>query len=342
MPMPLDNVSSQPGHARLTSFQQELDPARIYVKPAEQLADRAGARLRILSWNIGCGHDPHLIADTIGAIAPDVACLQEVDWGCCRTQGRDVLQLLAARTGMLGLYAIEFFELNGPRRPRANAGGGVTGNALLTRVRPQASFRINLPDALDWEHGAADAGLPLRVRRQLRREPRLGRRCAIGMTLDAGQGLSVWSVHCEDKFGGVAGRFAQFRTLVTAAQPGACVIAGDFNTFDSPAARLLRPDGGGRALGKPSLVRETDWWRTALLPPLAFADPFDPSVWTFRAGGLIRLKLDWIVARDCEIGACGAGPMAPSDHRPIWADITVGAKPKSKESPRYLSQSRWW
>ncbi len=309
--------------ARLTAFQRTLDPSRIYAKAAGPVLSSAVSRLRILSWNIGHGHDPERIADTIAAIAPDIACLQEVDWGCVRSGGRDVLRILAERTGMLGLFGIEFFELDDARRRHGLAGGGVTGNALLTRLRPSAALRIELPAALDWESDNVDPALPSRVRRQIRREPRLGRRCGTGLQLDWGAPLTVWSAHLEDKFGGIAGRFAQFRALAAATVPGACVIAGDLNTFDSPLARLLRPDGATRALGKPWFWREAEWWRTCLMPSEGFVDPFGSNDWTFRAGGLFRSKLDWIAARGCTVHAAGVGEQGPSDHRPIWADVEV-------------------
>jgi len=218
--------------------------------------------LRILSWNIGRGRDPARIAATIATIAPDIACLQEVDWGCRRTGRCDVLKVLAERTGMLGLFGVEFIELDTPRRPKRLAGGGVTGNALLCRVQPRSVFRTELPEALDWQHGGADPSLPWRVRRAVRREPRIGGRFALGATFECGSAtLTVCSVHLEDKFGGVASRVAQFRSLLNARlrDDAACVVAGDLNTFNSPLTRLVRPDTTARALGKPYRTTEAAW-----------------------------------------------------------------------------------
>lgn len=314
----------------LTPFQRTLELGRIYAKRPRQASTRIepGRPLRILAWNIGRGVAPERIADTIAGLRPDIACLQEVDWNNLRTGSRDVLQILAERTGMLGLYGIEFLELQGSRRPQRLAGGGATGNALLCRTEPRACFRIETPPVLDWEHGADDARLPPRVRAQLRRERRIGRRFALAAEFDVGGArVSVASVHLEDKLGGARGRFEHFRSVAEAidARPGSedaiVVVAGDFNTFDSAMARLVTPDSDATALGRPRGTSEAAWWKRTLLPPTGFADPFPAAAWTFRIKPVFRAKLDWITLKNGSVHACGRGPFASSDHRLIWADM---------------------
>ena len=129
-----------------------------------------------MTWNIERGYAPSNIAETIRQIRPDIACLQEVDWGNERTGNRDVLADLAEQLGMLGLFGIEFIELQSQRRGARLAGGGVTGNAVLTRFEPVSAFRLSLPPCLDWERGATSMDLPTRLRRRIAREPRLGQR----------------------------------------------------------------------------------------------------------------------------------------------------------------------
>ena len=68
-----------------------------------------------MTWNIGRGYAPANIAETIRQFRPDIACLQEVDWGNERTGRRDVLADLAEQLGMLGLFGIEFIELQSPK-----------------------------------------------------------------------------------------------------------------------------------------------------------------------------------------------------------------------------------
>ncbi|MFO1159428.1 MAG: endonuclease/exonuclease/phosphatase family protein [Reyranellaceae bacterium] len=321
----------------LTGFQRSLELGRVYTKrPGTPLAGIAPGRpLRILAWNIGRGFEPERIADTIRHLQPDIACLQEVDWNNQRTGSRDVLQILAERTGMLGLYGIEFLELHGRGRTRRLAGGGATGNALLCRTEPGACFRIEPPPALDWERAATDRRLPLRVRVQVHREKRIGCRFALAAEFEIGGiRLVVASVHLEDKFGGPRARFHHFRSVVEAIdarnghRDATVVIAGDFNTFDSAMARLVTPDTDATALGRPKGTSEAAWWKHSLLPPTHFADPFNAAAWTFRVSPVFRAKLDWITVRNGTAVDCDRGPLSSSDHRPIWADVDYSIRQK--------------
>ena len=191
----------------LTEFQASLDFGRVYLKgrPPVPASQAAPDRIRIMTWNIGRGYETQRIASTIRELCPDVACLQEVDWGNERTGGHDVLAALAEQTGMLGLFGIEFLELNSPQRAARSAGGGVTGNAVLTRFEPAATFRLPLPPCLDWEHDASNPRLPARVRSRILREPRIGQRFGLGVEIALGRRrLIACSLHLEDKFGGVS------------------------------------------------------------------------------------------------------------------------------------------
>jgi endonuclease/exonuclease/phosphatase family metal-dependent hydrolase len=273
--------------AVLSEFQKTLNFDRIYTKGTLVDAKASWAQretLRIVSWNIGRGYQPDRIAAALVAMRPDVACLQEVDWCNQRTRARDVLEDLAAATGMLGLYGVEFLELCSARRSKSLAGGGAIGNALLSRLAPVDSFRIELPLCLDWQSDPTDRTLPWVTRWHLRRERRIGRRFAIGAEFAwNGHRLFVCSAHFEDKLGGVRGRWSQF-TAVKQDLEARCndaairVIAGDFNTFDSPIARLVTPDNDASALGRPAGIGEATWWRRALLPTAGYRDPFASTV----------------------------------------------------------------
>lgn len=316
-----------PARPDLTGLQRSLALDRVTVK-GQLPAASCSSTLRIVSWNIAGGYAPARIAAALRALRPDIVCLQEVDWGNGRTGGVDVLEYLAECTGMLGLYAIEFLELASPARRRRLAGGGATGNALLTRLAPASTFRVALPPVLDWEASGAEASrLPPRARRSLRQETRIGRRFGLATDFKIGaETLRVCSLHLEDKQGGIAGRWSQFMAAAQAmdtAPPAARIIAGDFNTFDSPRARWWTRDDDGTALGKPAKMTEAAWWRSALLPQTGYADPFTDTAWTFAASPFFRAKLDWIATAGCDCLAWGAGPFASSDHRPIWADLQL-------------------
>jgi endonuclease/exonuclease/phosphatase family metal-dependent hydrolase len=315
----------------LTELQRSLSLDRIYVKGRELVSRPPvkGGNLRILSWNIEHGRNASRIAKTIAALGPDIACLQEVDWGNERTGSEDVLETLARYTGMQGLYAIEFLELSSPsRRPRFK-GGGATGNAILTRIKPTAIFRIDLPMAVDWYPQADRSKLPSSVRRRISKEPRIGGRCALGAEFKVGaHNLVVSCMHLEDKFGGVGGRWSQYcaamrEVEIRRASTGIGVAAGDFNTLDSRLARLFFPDTDATALGKPGRNTEASWWKTALLPGTGYSDPFSPSDWTLRFSPLFRAKLDWITTRGAAVRRCGVGSLSGPDHRPIWVDLAA-------------------
>lgn len=326
------NVCSRESGPNLTEFQRTLERDRLYTKRptlAGALLDRSET-LRIMSWNIERGYDLQRIASAIVALAPDVVCLQEVDWNNDRTGRRDVLQILSETTNMIGIFGAEFLELESTWRTRRSAGGGAIGNAILCRIPPTDAFRIELPAALDWEHGVQDETLPKRVRRRLKRERRMGNRFGLAAEFTvAGTQFLVCSAHFEDKFGGVSGRFRQYRSVLDAmakrvhASARTFVVAGDFNTFDSKTARLVVPDTDMTALGRPHGVTEAEWWKNNLLPPTGFADPFAANDWTFRIPFLFRAKLDWITVKNGTIRDYGIGSFASSDHRPLWVDMEL-------------------
>jgi endonuclease/exonuclease/phosphatase family metal-dependent hydrolase len=320
------------GRKLLTEFQHHLERDRLYRKLPRRESPHASSadRVRVMSWNIGRGYHPDRIADAIGTVRPDIVCLQEVDWNNDRTGRCDVLQHLAERTNMFGVFGIEFLELQAPGRTRRSAGGGAIGNALLCRTPPVTTFRIELPSVLDWEHGAENGRLPEKVRRSLRRERRIGSRFGLAAEFAfRGSRLLVCSAHFEDKFGGVSGRFQQYQSVLQAMDRRSrtdttIIVAGDFNTFDSRLARLVVPDTDVTALGRPDGVTEAEWWKRRLLPPTGFVDPFAADAWTFQIAAVFRAKLDWITLKNGVVRNCGIGPFASSDHRPIWADIEAG------------------
>ena len=328
IPRIMNPLSNMTALADLTSFQRSLALDRVYIKGGlpKQCDDH---RLRVLSWNIERGHAPERLAETLVKIQPDLACLQEVDWGNARTGSRDVLAFLAQATGMLGLFGIEFLEVPSPYRRARFAGGGAIGNALLTRLDPVATFRVELPPCLDWEQGGDARSLPRSIRRCLRNEKRIGQRFGLGAEFRVGgRRLRVYSLHLEDKQGGIEGRWTQFMAAARAvdACPGeraASVIAGDFNTFDCRLARFFTPDSDVTALGKPPGMTEAAWWKGVLLPRTSYSDPFPDDSWTVAVPPLFRAKLDWITTRDCEVRNFGVCSFSSSDHRPIWVDLQM-------------------
>jgi endonuclease/exonuclease/phosphatase family metal-dependent hydrolase len=133
-------------------FQKKLSLDKIYLKNESLILDNIEDfdRLKVLTWNIERGANPDALAAYINEVEPDVVCLQEVDWGNRRTNNIDVLSQLAHSTSMRGFFSVEFFEIQTPFRPKVLEGGGIQGNAILTRILPKKYYRIELPVAFDW------------------------------------------------------------------------------------------------------------------------------------------------------------------------------------------------
>lgn len=307
----------------LNDFQKKISLEQIYVKNEGVTLDGVEGyeKLKVLAWNIERGNNPKALATYINQVKPDLVCLQEVDWGNQRTNNADVLDQLASSTSMLGLLGVEFVELQTPHRPKAWAGGGIQGNAILTRIRPKRSFRVELPPAFDWTNP------PESHQKLARREKRIGSRFALCVEFDYfGKPLIVCSTHFEDKAGGVAGRFAQFKTLTSAidSSPNAIsIVAGDFNTLENWLTTIRRGHVAATALEKPWYASECRWWKEHLLPASGYHDPFTCNDWTYKRWMIYRERLDWIAVRNCRVLQSGVGHFNTSDHRPIWAEIAL-------------------
>lgn len=321
---PTSSGSETPA-AGFSEFQRGLSLDEIYVKNESvslgSLEDHG--RLKILAWNIERGANPDALAAYINHVQPDVACLQEVDWGNRRTRNDDVLNRIARSTSMLGLFGVEFFEIQTPGRHNELAGGGVQGNAILTRFSPKRCFRIELPVAFDWENP------PESKRDIVQREKRKGARFALCVEFDYfGRSVIICSTHLEDKDGGVAGRFAQFKTLAetirsTTSEDDISIVAGDFNSLENWMTSVTRGHQHSTSLGKPWYISECRWWKDRLLPEVGYADPFTCRSWTYKRSVIYRERLDWIAVRNCQVLQGGVGDFNTSDHRPLWAQIKL-------------------
>jgi endonuclease/exonuclease/phosphatase family metal-dependent hydrolase len=307
----------------LNEFQKELSADEIYVKnELVRLGNIEGNdKLKVLTWNIERGANPDALAAYINQVEPDVVCLQEVDWGNKRTKNADVLSQVASLTSMLGLFSVEFFEIETPDRPKELAGGGVQGNAILTRILPKKYFRIELPVSFDW------CNPPASKNEIVRREKRIGARFALCLEFDyCGRPVVICSTHFEDKDGGIEGRFVQFKTLADtilkiSSESAISIIAGDFNSRENWIFSVSNTYQKSKSLGKPWYVTECHWWKEYLLPETEFLDPFTCENWTYKRWMIYKEKLDWIAVRNCQILDRDVGGFNTSDHRPLWAQV---------------------
>jgi len=311
--------------ADLNDFQKQISLDRIYVKneSIDLGAIEEHDKLKILAWNIERGAKPNALAAYINQVKPDIACLQEVDWGNQRTRNEDVLNLIARSTSMMGFLGVEFFEIVTPHRPKALAGGGIQGNAILTRVLPKKCFRIELPIAFDWVNA------PEGKKEVVRREKRIGARFALAVEFDYfGKSIIVCSTHFEDKDGGINGRFSQFNSLATrirsnTSETAMSIIAGDFNSHENWITRVIRNNQLSQSLDKPWHTSECNWWKQNLLPQSGYTDPFTCKNWTYKKAIIYKEKLDWIALHNCQVLTTGIGDFNTSDHRPIWTEVKL-------------------
>ena len=311
--------------ADLTDFQKQISLNRIYVK--NETVDLGSIedqdKLKILTWNIERGAKPDALAAYINQVNPDIACLQEVDWGNQRTRNVDVLSVIARSTSMMGFLGVEFIEIATLNRPKALAGGGIQGNAILTRVLPKKCFRIELPVAFDWMNA------PEAKKEVVRREKRVGARFALAVEFDYfGKSIIVCSTHFEDKDGGINGRFSQFNSLVTGirsntSETAMSIIAGDFNTLENWITTVIRDNQLSQSLNKPWHTSECRWWKQSLLPKSGYTDPFTCRNWTYKKAIIYKEKLDWIAVRNSQVLVTGVGDFNTSDHRPIWTQVRL-------------------
>jgi endonuclease/exonuclease/phosphatase family metal-dependent hydrolase len=314
--------------AGLNEFQKKLSLDEIYVRNRSLVLDSIENydKLKILTWNIERGANPDALAAYINQVEPDVVCLQEVDWGNQRTKNVDVLGQISRSTSMMGLFSAEFFEIQTPYRPKELAGGGVHGNAILTRILPKRYFRIELPVAFDWVNA------PESKKEIVRREKRVGGRFALCVEFDYfGRSIVICSTHFEDKDGGLEGRFAQFKSLAgtirrDTSEGAISIVAGDFNTLVNWITILTRTYPNSKPLRnhrKPWYISECRWWKEHLLPETGYIDPFPCKNWTYKRKMIYKEKLDWIAVRNCQVLKQGIGDFNTSDHRPIWTQIKL-------------------
>jgi len=305
----------------LNEFQSSIRSDVIYEKnPSLKFAEKSEKALRILNWNIERGYFPERITKYINEIKPDIACLQELDWGNERTEKADILELIAQKTNMRGYFGVEFYEIQTPYRTKRLSGGGVHGNAILTKIEPSHLFRVEMPHAFDWNLRNMDDKI-------IRSQTRLGFRFALCAKFTIrDEPLYVVSVHLEDKHGGIEGRYNQFMSLVNSlkTQPAdAIILGGDMNTLDNWLTQITGFSKADRALGKPFYKPESRLWKEKFLPPIGFSDPFKHTDWTVQHSLLYREKLDWLMVKNCRVINHELGPFNTSDHKPIWIDVEI-------------------
>ncbi|CAK0749136.1 hypothetical protein CVIRNUC_001887 [Coccomyxa viridis] len=92
-----------------------------------------GSSLRLVQWNIERGYELAKVIEDLKQLSADIVALQEVDIGCERSDSVDTGEAIAKALGMNYAFLCEFEELHSPVRDARSQGGGVHGNAILSR-----------------------------------------------------------------------------------------------------------------------------------------------------------------------------------------------------------------
>eukprot|EP00191_Tetraselmis_sp_GSL018_P006706 CAMPEP_0177619136 /NCGR_PEP_ID=MMETSP0419_2-20121207/26069_1 /TAXON_ID=582737 /ORGANISM="Tetraselmis sp., Strain GSL018" /LENGTH=454 /DNA_ID=CAMNT_0019118323 /DNA_START=325 /DNA_END=1690 /DNA_ORIENTATION=- len=210
------------------------------IEDASSLAPRVGQGetkpLKILQWNIERGYKLEGIIAELKKVDADVLALQEIDVGCARSDWEDTGERIAKELRMNYAFVCEFEELYSPLRSARSQGGGVHGNAILSRFDMSNVEAIeHRHQPVDWDDDAVSTAL---------QEPRRGRRLSLVADVHTPQGtLVVFSAHLE-VFTGIIGRLHQFSDLLRCSKERlsrglSCqAIMGDLNTLGHGIARI--------------------------------------------------------------------------------------------------------
>ncbi|KAF8924129.1 hypothetical protein EDD21DRAFT_390854 [Dissophora ornata] len=261
--------------------------------------------IRLLQWNIERNYKSAEILATLTELDADILCIQEIDIGCHRSgHERDHFLEICRSQGLYGGFVPEFWELEHPGRKDRDQGGGVHGNAILSRW-PVNGFRVldHVHHAYEWEKD----GLKLN-------EPRLGRRFTIVADIQTPSGpLLCYCAHLE-VFTGIVGRISALSDILADSELYSDrypyqILFGDLNTISHSIARLAKTISTDQYRVASVGLQEAEWW--------------DNNLWSWHVqDGEFNLALatgGWTWLR--RLGFLGIGTSRPSQGEtdgPLW------------------------
>lgn len=302
--------------------------------------------LRICQWNIERAYKLPLIIDTLAKIDADILCLQELDINCERSANVDSFTAIAQALQLTGIFVTEFEELHSPMRSLHAQGGGLHGNAILSKWPITEHWVIDHFHAYDWN-----------AKGHLKKEPRRGNRvtlvAAFSPPLPNCSSLLAYSAHLE-VFTGIYGRLIQlgeilkFSHLHTDQYPMQ-ILCGDMNTLAHSIARFSRAFCKDHLRWRSLGQSESEWWQSHILRnfshPNAFLqryhsaklpnhtiqwcvnpgfwDPFPVNETTLSVlWGFYRSRLDWMLCMGLQVVGRGLEneAYAASDHKAMLID----------------------
>jgi endonuclease/exonuclease/phosphatase family metal-dependent hydrolase len=332
---------------------QQLD-----FRPAGEVGGTAAIvhplRLKCVQWNIERGYKLDDIKALLIFQDADIICLQELDIGCERSHGRNCAVEIAAALGMKCAFLVEFEELHSSLRSSSDQGGGVHGNAILSKYDFEPYIVGHGYHPVDWERDGRSL-----------QEPRRGKRAVLAADISVpGLPSSVicYCLHLE-VFCGIIGRLKQFADVFADSHQRRAlgnhhyqIIMGDLNTMAHGIARLspkycrdflrfwslghsegsfwdkhlfgVMHDDSRDAVNQKLLPLHPHHFSTRELSALRnsfFYDPFatDKDMTLSNHYGLYKGKLDWCLFRGFSVLSKGMDNLdySASDHRMLLTTI---------------------
>lgn len=116
---------------------QLTPPGQVYHADFRNEGNLGGHNVKnhisLCQFNIERGYKLEGIIKALREQDADVLCLQEVDVGCERSGGLDTGAEIARALELNYVFLSEFVEIKSPARSSDLQGGGVHGNAILTK-----------------------------------------------------------------------------------------------------------------------------------------------------------------------------------------------------------------
>eukprot|EP01025_Chloroclados_australasicus_P001817 TRINITY_DN10440_c1_g1_i3.p3 TRINITY_DN10440_c1_g1~~TRINITY_DN10440_c1_g1_i3.p3 ORF type:complete len:281 (-),score=41.80 TRINITY_DN10440_c1_g1_i3:1003-1845(-) len=274
----------------------------------------------------------------------------------------DVGKEIASALHLNYVFVCEFEEIHSNLRSPLSQGGGVHGNAIMTKFNlTNAHAVLHEHDPVNWEN-------PTHPYAKL--EPRKGRRATMAATVQtpSNQQIMVYSAHLE-LYCGILSRVRQFSEILRDAkawiEKGVTrqIIGGDLNTMGHGLARLSPYYCMDKMRYKTLGQSEARWWEQNVLMERAepgrkynaklvelglpievakdalnpgFWDPWDVDsestldiFWFFNTLHLVKGKLDWLFLRG-QLAVMdkrlGNDDYSASDHKWLLVHMTTQGK----------------
>lgn len=325
---------------------------------------------RVIQWNIERAYKLPQVIQKLQQLSPDIICLQELDIGCARSGNVDSALEIAKAMQMQCVFVAEFYEIPSPLRTAKTQGGGLHGNAILSRF--PISSHSTIPhkyEPFNWNRDGDS-----------KREPRIGNRITlvaeIAIPWSSSHRILFYSAHLE-VFCGIYGRIMQFSEILKYSHSHKKshpfqVICGDLNTFGHSIARFSRSVCSDALRWKSVGFSEAEWWNLHILrqfsspnpflkryhsqhlPPSVIAnsfnsgfyDPFPPNETTLSFWwGMFKGKLDWILVRGIAVifRDIDNTKYSASDHKLLLVDCAFDAiiEKNIVQHAKEMLHSRW-